>query len=43
MFTTFTLRYSKNEVVENKLLNVIFKSSVIYRFKLDFISTILIN
>jgi len=35
MFTTFTLRYSKDEVIKDKLLNLIIKSSVIYSFEID--------
>jgi len=35
MFTTFTLRYSKDEVIKDKLLNLIFKFSIIYSFEID--------
>jgi len=41
MFTT--LRYSKDEVTKDKLLNLIFKCSVIYSFEINIFFTNLIN
>jgi len=44
MFTTFTLRYSKDEVIKDKLLNLIIKSSLIVcSFEIDIFFTNLIN
>jgi len=43
MFTTFTLKYSKDEAIKDKLLNLIFKSSDINSCKINILFTNLIN